>query len=68
MNIYGNCVVCGRYLGIRQYDELQVVALLGPEGTIVCCVEHLDGGPKNPRYAEAIEKLTMAKIAQFQAN
>lgn len=62
----GNCVVCGKYLGEADYNCQAVVAAIGPEGTIVCCVGHLFYGPRerSPGYEDAILKIAEAKAIQ----
>ena len=38
MNIWGPCVVCNNPLGEADYAAQNVVAAVGPEGTVVMCV------------------------------
>lgn len=68
MNLFGNCVVCGKYLGHTEYEREEVVAAVGAEGAVVCCVSHVDGGPSNPEYQSTLDKIALAKTAQLQKN
>jgi len=69
-SLYGNCVVCGKYLGEADYNCQAVVAAIGPEGTVVCCVGHLFYGPteRSPGYEDALQKIAQAKADQVQAH
>lgn len=65
MTLTGNCVVCGKFLDEESYNRQEVVAAMGPEGTVVCCVAHLKGGQDNPEYITALEKIALAKAGQL---
>lgn len=38
----GECVLCGQILTVRDYEAQRVVAAIGPEGTVVCCAQHVE--------------------------
>lgn len=68
MTLYGPCVVCNRPLGEADYDARNVVAAIGPEGTVVMCADHLtEDGPHGPKYHAAVRAMAVAKIAQLRA-
>lgn len=63
----GECVVCGRVLTEADYDRGRVVALIGPEGTVVCCERHLsEDGPEGPKYRRAVRAMAKAKVRQLR--
>ncbi len=62
----GECVVCGAILTEADYDRQTVVAAIGPEGTVVCCVKHLDG-PDGPEYRNALNRIAGEKARQVLA-
>jgi hypothetical protein len=66
-HLHGKCVVCGLPLTRSNYDRQEVVAAIGPEGTVVCCVEHLKMGPGNEAYEKAIRLMAEAKSKQLQS-
>jgi hypothetical protein len=63
----GDCVCCGRHLDADDYDAQNVVAAIGPEGTVVCCATHFLRGPSSKEYAEAANKFAQAKAQQLSA-
>lgn len=64
---HGPCVVCGQLIGNAMWAAQQVVAAVGPEGSVLCCVHHLaDDGPKGPKYLEAVRKMAEAKAEQLR--
>jgi hypothetical protein len=62
----GLCVVCRTVLTESDYKTASVVAAIGPEGTVVCCAQHLLGGPGDAEYEQALRSMCAAKIAQLQ--
>jgi hypothetical protein len=62
----GNCVVCRRYLGDEDYNRQNVIALIDPTGTVVCCADHFNDGPHGPNYKDAVERMALAKATQLQ--
>jgi len=64
MKLDGNCVVCGRYLSEADYDRQSVIALIGPEGTVVACVDHVADYP-GPEYRRTVRRMAEAKAAQL---
>jgi hypothetical protein len=67
-SLRGNCVVCGRWLAEADYDRQAVVAAIGPEGTVICCRQHVDPGPGTAEYDRAVRAMAAAKAAQIKAN
>jgi hypothetical protein len=63
--LFGNCVFCGKYLDSDAYNRQEVFALIGADGTIVCCVKHIVKRG-TPEYKSALEKIALAKVAQLQ--
>lgn len=67
-SLCGKCCVCSKFLGPADYDAQNVVAAVGPEGTVVCCASHLsEDGPEGPKYRDAVRKVAEAKAAQLKA-
>lgn len=71
--MFGNCVICGEFLDEKAYDEQRVIALLGPQSTVVFCVKHVDpkviGDPRGSgqkQYLDVLERVALAQIAQLQ--
>lgn len=62
MTLEGICVVCGKFLREADYRAQSVVALIGPEGTVVCCVSHVMTG-RGPEYQKAVRLMAEAKAA-----
>lgn len=68
--LYGDCVICGVYLGESAYKCQSVIAITMPGGAVLCCVQHLFDGPteKAPGYVEALDEITTAIAEQIKAN
>jgi len=64
MNISGNCVVCAKHLSETNYRRQEVVAAIGPEGTVVICAAHLLPGPGTPEYERGLKLAAEAKARQ----
>ena len=64
MKLDGKCVVCGCYLGEEAYNRQEVIALIGPEGTVVGCAAHTNDYP-GPEFEQFAHKMAEAKAAQF---
>jgi len=65
MKLDGKCVVCQKYLSEADYDRQAVVALIGPEGTVVACVAHLQDYPNGQDYLGTIRRMAEAKAGQL---
>lgn len=63
----GECVVCGQLITEADYDRQAVVAAIGPEGVVVCCVAHLEDQPDGPNYRNAVDRMAKAKADQLRA-
>jgi hypothetical protein len=69
LNLSGRCVVCNLMLTKRDYDNQRVVAAVGPEGTVVCCIKHLtEDGPTGPKYRNAVRLIAESKAKQLLAS
>jgi hypothetical protein len=68
LELYGPCVVCGKTLGEADYEFGNIVAAIGPEGTVVMCTEHLtEDAPHGPKYRAAVRAMALAKADQLRA-
>lgn len=64
----GSCVVCGRSVCEEDFEGGRVVAGIGPEGSVFCCVDHLVfDAPGGPVYLAAVRAFAAAKAAQLRA-
>ena len=60
----GVCVICAKQLHKSDWEKQQVIALIGPEGQVVCCVEHVTDPAQ---YRDTVVKLGRAKANQITA-
>ena len=72
MNLFGNCVICGKWLGEDSYNRQEVISMVGAEGTVVACISHIvqpNDRTKLLPMAElkpVLDKMALAKVAQLQ--
>jgi hypothetical protein len=68
MTLFGRCTVCGKPITEADYAAQNVVAAIGPEGTVVMCIDHLtEDGPEGPKYLAAVQAMALAKANQLRA-